>query len=51
MEDSEGDKAAKLAESLRQQGKRDDSELLAQTGTKYWPANEALQKLSVARET
>jgi U3 small nucleolar RNA-associated protein 6 len=51
MEDGEGDKAARLAELLRQQGKKDDSELLAQTGIKYWPANEALQKLSPAMET
>ncbi|KAL1800225.1 hypothetical protein ACET3X_000567 [Alternaria dauci] len=50
MEDGEGDKVARLAESLRQQGKRDDSELLAQTGVKYWPANETLQKLSSAGE-
>ncbi|CAN9200901.1 hypothetical protein AA0117_g1081 [Alternaria alternata] len=51
MEDGEGDKVARLAESLRQQGKRDDSELLVQTGVKYWPANEALQNLSSAMET
>jgi U3 small nucleolar RNA-associated protein 6 len=53
MEDGEGsgDKVASLADSLRQQGKRDDSELLAQTSVKYWPANQRLQRLSTALET
>jgi U3 small nucleolar RNA-associated protein 6 len=51
MEDGEGDKVASLVESLRQQGKRHDAELLVQTSTKYWPAHEGLQRLSSALET
>jgi U3 small nucleolar RNA-associated protein 6 len=51
MEDGEGDKVASLVESLRQQGKRHDAELLVQTSTKYWPAHGGLQRLSSALET
>lgn len=53
MEDGEGtgDKVAGLAESLRQQGKRDEAQLLAQMGSKYWATNERLQKYVLAAES
>ncbi|KAF1838021.1 hepatocellular carcinoma-associated antigen 66 [Decorospora gaudefroyi] len=53
LEDGEGsgDKVARLAESLQQQGKRYDAELLVRTSIKYWAANEELRRLSAALET
>ncbi|KNG47623.1 rrna processing protein utp6 [Stemphylium lycopersici] len=53
IEDGEGsgDKIVNLAESLRWEGKRSDSDLLVQTGIKFWAANEGLQKYLSAMET
>ncbi|RAR07224.1 hepatocellular carcinoma-associated antigen 66 [Stemphylium lycopersici] len=53
IEDGEGsgDKIVNLAESLRREGKRSDSDLLVQTGIKFWAANEGLQKYLSAMET
>lgn len=52
MEDGEGsgDKIAGMAESLRNQGKKHESDVLARAGIKYWAANEGLQKFVSATE-
>jgi U3 small nucleolar RNA-associated protein 6 len=46
-----GDKVANVAESLLQQGKRYDAEVLIRTSIKYWATNEELQRLFSGLET
>lgn len=45
-----GDKIVDLAQSLQQEGKRQDSEALIRSGVKYFAANEELQQLHSALE-
>jgi U3 small nucleolar RNA-associated protein 6 len=53
MENGEesGDKVAGLVQLLRQEGKRQDADLLVQIGIKYWGGNGELQKYISAMET
>ncbi|EDU45791.1 hypothetical protein PtrSN002B_002514 [Pyrenophora tritici-repentis] len=45
-----GDEIASVVESLRNQGKKHEADMLARTGIKYWAANEGLQKFVSATE-